>query len=82
MNSQFNNHFAAVMSGQMDRMPPTKRQQLLGDTGQRFLTPGVPHPGYQSRPHTPFSVDEIVAAKKAKAKRKAKKKMRKQSRKK
>nr|DAF93530.1 MAG TPA: hypothetical protein [Myoviridae sp. ctshb19] len=70
------------MSGELDRMPPTKYQQLTGDTGNRFLTPGVPHPGYQSRPNTPIGIEEIAAAKKAKAKRKAKKKMRKQSRKK
>lgn len=55
-------------------------EKLTGQTGNAFLTPGKPHPGYLSRTTDPIWPHEIAAAKKKKAKRKLEKKMRKQSR--
>uniref|UniRef100_A0AB39CDJ7 Uncharacterized protein n=1 Tax=Pseudomonas phage HRDY3 TaxID=3236930 RepID=A0AB39CDJ7_9VIRU len=77
-----NDLFSAILSGELDRMPPTTRQRMMGDTGNRFLTPGQPHSGYLSSAPNPIWPSEIAAAKKKKALRKTKKKMRQQSRKK
>lgn len=68
----------ALMSDRNEN--PTTFDRLTGNTGQLFLTPGKPHPGYLSRTSDPIWPHEIAAAKKKKAKRKTEKKMRKQSR--
>jgi len=76
----FNNDlFSAVLSGELDRFPPSKRQQLMGDTG--VMHSGVRLAGYDSSAPNPIWPHEIAAAKKKKALRKTKKKMRRQSRK-
>jgi len=75
-----NDLFDALMSSELERMPPTTRERLMGDT--RIMRAGASLPGYDSRAPQPIGIDEMRKAQKAKDKRKARKKMRQQSRKK